>query len=681
MHLDDPDACGACHQDVLRHWRQSAHARASFDNPWYRASVDAFRDARGNEASRFCAGCHDPVLLLDGSIDDEVRPEDARAHMGVTCLVCHSTVQSRSDGNGSWVLARDEVLFPDPNDDEEIALHRERLTRGPLRTPALCGSCHRSFLGEEMGNPHHLPGIDDIGSWRRSVFADSHATRLDEERDPETCQSCHMAPRHADDDFAADENDEVASHQVAGAHTAMAAQLGEEALANVQRRLEGAARIDVAAARVDGEWHYPAESAPLRPGAMQLDVVVRNLETGHYFPGGTRDLQDTWIELEVRDAEGSLLAEAGTAHEEREDPTAFRLRSVLLDEEGAPDFAHLVHRFRAAAYDHTLDARDAQVVRYGLTLPEDIAGPLEVRARLRHRRHGHVMQRFACEASRSARGRAFQRASRRLGRTPLDACEPQPITEIADARVQIGAGDQGSGDQGSGDQGSDDQGSGDQGSGDQDSGDQSSTFTRHYDHALGLSRTVQERLDEARPVLALAREVAMTDLQRAQAHAVLARVAARQGRLEEALSEVEHAIGFVGPHPALARIRGDAYAQVWQWESAAAAYEDAAEATPNDAAVWRSLARALGSAGDDEGALDAAVRGIPFSPRDADLLRSQSLAITALERDREAEARAAFLTHRDVDEQPRLLRRCQQRDPDCARDRLPVPTLEMRPTR
>jgi len=63
------DDCADCHPDVASHWMHSAHAYASFDNPWYRASIDQFRAARGKEESRFCAGCHDPLLLMSGDIE------------------------------------------------------------------------------------------------------------------------------------------------------------------------------------------------------------------------------------------------------------------------------------------------------------------------------------------------------------------------------------------------------------------------------------------------------------------------------------------------------------------------------------------------------------------------------------------------------------------------------------
>lgn len=651
--LADVDKCAPCHADIVEQWKSSAHASASLSNPWYRAVVDEFREARGREASRFCAGCHDVALLVDGVMDVDPRPDDPRAHAGVSCLVCHSTVRRSTDGNGSYTLDLSEVPLPDPNDEAQVEAHRRRVAPDGLRSALQCGTCHRSFMGTEMGNPHHIPGLDDLGGWQRSPYAGGHADRIDDEIEERTCQQCHMKPELVEHDFAADDHMQVSSHRVAAGQTAMLAQTSEVSLQRARELLQSALTIDVAAARAGNRWAYPAEDVSLRRArTLDLDIVVRNIGAGHEFPGGTRDIQDSWIEVTIRDAEGSVVASAGTAHENRDDPTAFLLRTVMMDEEGTPDETHFVHRFRAAAFDRSVSARDAIVVRYSAELPAAATGPLQVEARLRHRRHGSQLRELACRATRSPRGRAFARAARSLGRVPLDACAPEPITDLARRVVTLGGEGESVGDR--------------------------PRFDRHYDHALGLLHAVQERLDEARPVLTAAIEVAPDDRRRAAAFVLLGRLSGRQGRLEEALRHLERADELVPNHPAVYSARGHAYAQVWQWESAASAYEVASELASNDALVWRDLARARGSAGDERGALDAAWEGLRLRPRDPDLLRSQSLALTALEDGRSEEARALFLEHRRVDEQPRLLRRCQREIPGCDRDRQPVPRIEMR---
>ena len=639
--LVDTARCAECHEDVAATWASGAHARSSFDNPWYRASIDAFRAERGEAPSRFCGGCHDPALLSVGALDEPVLPEDPRAHAGINCLVCHSTTQTTADGNGSAQVLITDALLPDPGSQRQVEAHRVRMRPDPLAEARLCGSCHRSFVGDMMGSPHHVNGIEDIGAWRASPYAGSHARRIDEPLEAESCSGCHMRPVAAPLGDLAATDGRVRSHAVRGAHTAMA----DDGV--TREMLQRAATIDVARLRVGGEWIEPdALPAQAIEGDVAVDVVVRNTGTGHNFPGGTRDLQDTWIELRLFDGQGRLVAEAGTHHETADDPTAFVFRATLLDDEGRPERLHRVDRFRAPAYDRTLAPRDAMVARYGVTLAAPVPGPLRAEARLRHRRHGRDFQRFACDANRTRRGAAFERTTRALHREVLDPCRPEPVTDIAISRTE----DPGPG-----------------------------RFRRLHDLALALSHDVQERQGEARPVIDAAREATDAPREIAMVDLLLARVAARQGRLQEALDLAARALtGAPDAEAAVARVRGEAHAQVWQWTEAAEAFGICAELAPGDVASWRDLARARGSAGDDRGALEAAGRGLQLGPRDSSLLRSQHLALEALGRGTDA-ARRAFLDHREVDEGPGLLRSCQRDVEGCDRDRQPVPILAMRP--
>lgn len=620
--LSDTVTCASCHEDVAASWSQSAHARSSFDNPWYRASVDAFRRERGNEASRFCAGCHDPVLLVSGAIDEAVEADDLNAHVGIPCLLCHSVTETRSDGNGSFTLDLSEVPIPDPDDPAQVAAHVARVTPSPLRTAALCGSCHRSFIGSEVGSPHHMGGIDDIGAWRQSAFAHADGERHDRV-EPATCSSCHMALIDAPSDLAASEG-QVHSHRVAASHTALPG--GEEA-----HMLAGAASIDVAALRVGRRWYYDLAEAR-RGREYVFDVVVRNEEVGHRFPGGTRDLQQTWVEVSVFDDEGTLLARAGGEQGGELDPSAYQFRSVVMDAEGRPEPDHLVHRFVAAAYDRTIAPRDAALIRYSLRTRQR---PARIRARILHRKHSAGLRALACEATQGARGRAFDAMTRELGRVPIDACTPEPITLVAEVERCLGEGCA-----------------------------DSPTYPRLRNLALARSHSLQERLDEVRPVVAAARRLGQ-DEHEDELNVILARVAGRQGRVDEAVQLVEG-----DESVAASRARGRAYAQVWRWAEAAVAYEDVARRSPRDPRALADLAQALGSI-ESPRAAAAARAGLRFGPRVESLLRTQSLA-----GDDEA-ARSAYLTHRAPDEAPALLRQCEELDDECARDRQPISTIEL----
>lgn len=661
--LADVAACEPCHADTVKAFRASAHARASFDNPWYRSVVDVVRRDVGLSASRHCGGCHDPLLLISGRMDREVEPTDPLATAGVTCLVCHGVTETRSDGNGSYTLRTDEVPIPVVGDEPSTELHRRRLMADPVRSAALCASCHRGFLGPEEGLAHVVPGIDEPGAWRISAHAGNPSALLDVDLPTRDCRACHMAREASRDDLAAPEG-WLLSHRFPGGHTPIASMSGDAAQWDAQlARLADAATLDVAAVvRSDGTRYLPAESAEVRPGeTITFDVVVRNTGVGHQFPGGVRDMADTYVEVRLLDARGRVVAEAGTRYERGEDETAFVLRTRVLDEDGEPELEHLVHRFRALGFDTTVSPRDARVVRYEVALPRRLSAselPLRVEASLRHRRHGPGSRALACASSRSSRGRAFDRALRRDHRPVLDGCADEPVVELAHASVSLGGGGA-------------------------DAGASRPSWERLFDHALGLSHGLSEHVEDALPsldrALALLAATGRDDPAfRARVEALRGRVFVRQGRLDDALHCADVAEGLVGPHAALDRLRGDAYLSVWRFADASRYLARATTRSPSDTALFRDLARARISAGDGPGAFASALSGLALKPRDEGLLRTQAMAVAELLPSQATTAHDAFVRYREPDEATELRLRCDTRVEHCARDRAPVPTLVLR---
>jgi Cytochrome c554 and c-prime len=653
--LADVRQCAGCHQEAVKTWASSAHAHASFDNPWYRSSVESLRDEAGFTASRHCGGCHDPVLLLAGSMDKEIDPADRFVNSGVTCLVCHSVRAPTSDGNASYTLTTAPVPIPVEGDAESLQRHRDRLAAKPLHTPALCASCHRGFLGRHTGIGHHLSGMDDPGAWRGSSFANTRSN-TPEPVAAQTCAECHMRPEAVRYEEVAAKDGKLKSHRFAGAHTPFAAQLKDAGqLAALTRQLQQSIVVDVPVVHHNGKPVLSSELREPRPGdAIALDVTLRNMSVGHSFPGGVKDMQDTWVEVSVRDASGREIARAGKDHEAREDDSAFVMRALQVDASGRPETQHVVTRFGTVAYDHTLPPFGARAVRYSFFLPEGSRGPLQVDARVRHRRHRLEAREFACEATRSAKGRAFIAEAKKRGEPTFDGCAPEPIVEVAAVSVRLG----------------------------EPSASDRPSWSRLYDHALGLSLCVQEDLGEARwsaqrAWAELEHERTVPPAQRAKVLTLLGRLDAKQGRLDQALDYAAQAETLLGEHPSIARVRADAYAQVWRWKEAAAALTDVTRLAPGDTAAFRDLARARFSAGDPDGALQAAQAGMALQPRDEGLLRVQALALEARARPDAAAAREAFLFYRDADETTAARLACDKHVRNCKRDRDPVVKIEL----
>ncbi len=656
--LANTEQCTGCHDDVASLWSHSAHAHASFDNPWYRASVDAFREARGERASRFCAGCHDPLLLISGDIDREVTADQDLAFAGVTCLVCHSVESATNDGNASLTLTERPVVIPDPAVPEEIEAHRRRMAMPVLRTAALCGSCHQSFSGIAIGNENHLPGIDDLGAWTVSAY--SGAASIDATvTAPKTCQSCHMRDEPAPRGDLAGRGGRVAGHRWAASHTALSAQLaaGAQYQATVDS-LISAAVLDLGAVEAGTRRFEIPEEALLRPGdPVVLEMLLQNRSAGHRFPGGTRDMHDVWLEVEVFDATGRAIGVSRRGDQNAADEV-FELKSTLLDEHGDPETLHRVHRFATAAFDRTLAPHGAQIVRYAMTLPRNVVLPIRVEARLLHRKHTLDFQQAACERSQTVRGRAFAAGALQRGKAALDPCIDQPVTTLSTSSTFVGRAARRRNDE-----------------------LEREVAIRLLAHSRALLGERQERVSLAGPGLRRAAAWASTvgdDEMSAEIEIVRGRLASLEGRPDEALASLGRAEDILGPAARLDRVRGDALARVWRWEEAALAYRRVVDAAPGDSSAWRGLAQALGSLSANREALTAAERGLAIAPNDEALLRSRWLALAALGDSHAATAEAAWLSRRPADSTAAALRTCEQAHQRCATDRQPIPHYALR---
>ncbi len=664
--LSDVDSCATCHPDVANQWNASAHSFASFGNPIYRVNVERVRADLGKPASRHCGGCHDFPLLVDGLMtsDAPIPPADLRSHSGVTCRLCHGVQSTTLDGNGSYAWSADRIDAPRLDDPASIERHKKQVT---VHTDTeLCVGCHRGFLSPDMDLPVHLGGVDEPGMWRSSAYTGNGTAQIDHVKQA-TCLDCHMERVPASRDELGAKHHTVASHRFLGGHTWMAAMRGDrEQLRLTRGKLVGVASIDIAGARtVDrkghrGAWVLPADGAAAVPGTrLELDVVIRNLLAGHRFPGGLLDLQDTWIEVEVVDRHGRRIASSGLAHAtDPKDLDAHVLRTLVVDAKGRVLDEHEIAKFRTQVVTGTLAPREAQAVRYAFDVPALAPDrlPLTVTARLRHRSRSLAMQAAACEASHTPDGRAFAAGAIGARDVVLDPCRPQPITQIAATRIEVGRGAHRT-------------------------PHERADWERIYEHGMALVASLVTELDESRTVLGVALARAPDARARAMVEAQLGRVAARQNRIADAVAHVARArrelasIGVTTSPPVFDAILADAYLRADRWSDAIAPAKACTERAPESAAAWAVYARVLVAAGEHRTALAATSHGLALAPRDPGLLRSQATALAALDDPRAAAAQQAYVRFRAPDRAPGLRIRCAAQSARCARERNPVPTI------
>ena len=425
--LDASTSCGlsGCHPDITKQWQQSMHHFASFNNPLYRQSVDYTRDRQGDAGVRWCAGCHDPVMLLSGNIDEkpghdaemgqpeghsltttrQITPASPGAQAGVTCLICHSIVNVQDlTGNGRYTLDAPELASLEPDHPLSPLVHtllkvyptahKAGLNRGLLHEPELCSSCHRVGLTPAQNHFRWLRGQDQYGSWLNGGASGRVARSFYTPEKPQRCQDCHM-PLVASQD-AGNDHGMVRSHTFPGANTALPALLNlPEQGKRTEAFLQGSVRLDLFALRrlaVDeqGEaegWHFPLEAQTLTAGErVAVDVVVRNLRVGHNFPEGVLDNKDVWLEVVALDPDGKEVWRQGGLDPAGELlPSSHLYAALLLDANGNRVDKRNIGDFRVPLFNRTLGPGQSEVVSYRFTVPADLTG-LTLDARLRYRK-------------------------------------------------------------------------------------------------------------------------------------------------------------------------------------------------------------------------------------------------------------------------------------------------------
>jgi tetratricopeptide (TPR) repeat protein len=199
---------------------------------------------------------------------------------------------------------------------------------------------------------------------------------------------------------------------------------------------------------------------------------------------------------------------------------------------------------------------------------------------------------------------------------------------------------------------------------------------------MGLAAVIVTRADEARTVLERALALAPDARAQAMIHVQLGWVAAKQGRVDDAVAHVAEARTRItaSPPPAVFdSILADAYVRQNRWHDAVAPSRGCTERAPKNASAWSLYARVLVAVGDYRAALDATAEGLALAPRDPDLLRSQATSLAALKDPQARAAQEAYSRFRAPDEAAVLRIRCAKGNARCWRDRNPVQTLALKP--
>jgi hypothetical protein len=94
-----------------------------------------------------------------------------------------------------------------------------------------------------------------------------------------------------------------------------------------------------------------------RGDTERVDVVVRTKKIGHFFPGGTVDAFDVWLELKGTDDKGQTIFWSGMVEDNGHgpvEPGAHFYRSLQVDEHGNPINKRNAWATRSVVYVHLI---------------------------------------------------------------------------------------------------------------------------------------------------------------------------------------------------------------------------------------------------------------------------------------------------------------------------------------
>ena len=406
--LADPNYCAACHPTIAARWESSAHRNSSLNNRFYAATLALGQKHREPDQMKFCGGCHDPLLLLTGRMDAHPTPASPDADAGITCLACHAIEATRSRvGNGSYRVAPVNHYPGFGSDDvserelgarlirTKPAQHKASMAPEHMRTAEMCLPCHKAHIPAALNDARWLAGQNDYDPWFDSgAGGNSARTFFPPAPAQKRCQDCHM-PRIESDDPAAREG-MVADHAFLGANTALPTLLGDAAWAQRNAAfLKDVLTVDIGAVEV-GDTRVLTPSGPVSiPAGAEatLDVVVRNVGSGHLFPGGIADMREVWLEASLVTEDGTTRSVSGWVDAEGNvDPDAHRWNAVLLAPDGDVVTHHDVERASVVLTARRIMLGASDVVRLQIEGP---AAPSTLTVRVLHRKFPQFYVDFA----------------------------------------------------------------------------------------------------------------------------------------------------------------------------------------------------------------------------------------------------------------------------------------------
>ncbi len=302
------------------------------------------------------------------------------------------------------------------------------------QTAEFCSSCHKVHLDVPVNHYRWLRGFNEYDNWQASGVSGQGARSFYYPSKPQQCADCHMPLEKSND--AGNIAGKVHSHRFPAANTALptANEDASQLKATEDFLTKGALTVDIfamsPAAEVTNAMGASAQNemattfavgeeaevpsvgsvssartgdiaapitAPLnrvhasvrRGDTVRVDVVVRTKSVGHFFPGGTVDAYDTWLELKGVDDHGQTVFWSGMVEDDGKGPVekgAHFYRSLQIDGHGNPINKRNAWATRSVVYVRLIPPGAADTVHFRMKVPRKSGDKITLTARLCYRK-------------------------------------------------------------------------------------------------------------------------------------------------------------------------------------------------------------------------------------------------------------------------------------------------------
>jgi tetratricopeptide (TPR) repeat protein len=397
--------CQDCHPDSFKRWEKSAHRFSSFNNPFYRRAVELMADRVGREKTKWCAGCHDPVVLFTGQMGKATMAsfsyDQFEAQQGLTCMACHSIAEVKDiRGNGGYVVEESKqypFAFTNSKVLKEVnkllirmepSLHRQTFMKPFMRTPEFCATCHKVGLLPPLNEYHWMRGQNHYDSWFDSGVSGNAVRSFYDPPKAKACRDCHL-PLMPSEEFG-NQAGMLHDHVFPAANTALPAIRGDkDTIEDIRKKiLVGSLSVDLFGMKRGSEVVPFGPGLPaLRPGeTVDVEVVVRTRTLGHPYTNGTSDSNETWVEFHADNGPRPVMTSGTLDAAGRLDPAADKMAQLVIAHDGSAMDRRQPQDIHVPLFNNFIPPGAARTVHYRFTVPKDAKGSMTLSAALNYRK-------------------------------------------------------------------------------------------------------------------------------------------------------------------------------------------------------------------------------------------------------------------------------------------------------